>query len=134
MEDNFSYKPQPDGVAHQQEYYRPVKKPSSCLVVSILETIFCACPFGFIAIYYGIKTNKQWKRGDVAAAKSASQAAVAWCIATPIIAISLLVIFICLFIWLAPTLIAIAPFLGSVAAVLVGAIAIVAPVLLTVLE
>ncbi len=53
--------------------------PPNYLWLSVMFLLCCCSPMSIVAIYYGIKTNRVYMRGDDDAAQQASCRALLWC-------------------------------------------------------
>jgi len=76
-------------------------KPDNLLVWSVLSTVLCFWPVGAIAIYYSLRVDSLWDRGDVAGAQDAAKKAktfsiIALCVgaAATVIAIVIILLYL----------------------------------------
>lgn len=70
--------------------------PSSYLVWSILTTLFCCLPFGIVSIVFAAQVNSKWNAGDFDGARSSSQNAKKWAIASAIAGVIVIILIVIL--------------------------------------
>jgi len=80
-----------------QPYYSTEPKPDNYLVWSILVTIFCCLIPGIVAIIYAAQVDSKWAMGDCAGARAASNSAKTWTLASFVLGLLGIVIYIIVF-------------------------------------
>ena len=72
---------------YQQQPAGPEPCPPTNMAWAVLSTLLCCPPTGIVAIIYAIKVTNKYREGDIKGAKSASDKAAWWCIATIVLGI-----------------------------------------------
>ena len=78
-------------MGQQQQYAQaPHQQPSVCppsyLALAILSHLLCCLPFGIVAIVFAAKVSELWRQGPYDEARSASNTAKNWVIASVVCA------------------------------------------------
>ncbi len=68
--------------------------PDNNLVWAILSTVLCCLPLGIVSIVFSTQVNSKWALGDVQGAHEAANKAKKWAIASAVVSLVLVVLYI----------------------------------------
>jgi hypothetical protein len=69
-------------------------KPDNYLVWAILTTLFCCLPFGIVSIVFAAQVDSKYNAGDYGGAVDASNKARTWAIASAVVGVVAIVIYV----------------------------------------
>lgn len=82
--------------AYQAPKQAPIVPPSNNLAWAIAATVLCCQPLGIVAVYYASQVDRLWFMGDHQGSMDASEKAKKWAIATAIVGVVVVVLYVAL--------------------------------------